>query len=114
MTQLDSALVAACGGGFLTQFDPQRYPQCTAAAGKARFFLLRVNSAVSSFLRSIAFSALNERDRQGQLAMCRSRYRASRRAKLILVPATVATAENVRGGLAQARPSGVFSQLTAP
>ena len=31
---------------------------------------------------------------------------ASRRAKRILVPAAVAAAENVRGGLAQARPSG--------
>ena len=48
-----------------------------------------------------------------RLAMCRSRYQASRRAKLILVPATVAAAENVRGGLAQARPSG-FLQIPAP
>ena len=31
---------------------------------------------------------------------------ASRRAKKILVPAAVAAAENMRGGLAQARPSG--------
>src|SRR5262249_53060925 len=45
---------------------------------------------------------------KASLATCRSRYRASRRAKLILVPAAVAAAENVRGGLAQARPSGFF------
>jgi len=34
---------------------------------KAGFFLLRAKSAVSSLSRSIAFSALDERDRQGQL-----------------------------------------------
>jgi hypothetical protein len=36
-----------------------------------------------------------------------ARYRASRRAKLILVLAAVAVAENVRDGLAQVRPSGL-------
>jgi hypothetical protein len=79
-----------------------------AAADQVMLFLAtRQVSGIITF-RSIAFGAPNERDRQGKVGMCRSRYRASRRASLILVPATVAAAENVRGGLAQARPSGFW------
>ena len=39
---------------------------------------------------------------------------ASRRAKRILVPAAVAAAENMRGGLAQARPSGFLIPGSEP
>jgi hypothetical protein len=59
--------------------------------------------------RLIAFGAPNGRDRRDQFGYGRSRYRASRQAKPILVPATVATAENVGGGLARVRPSGFFT-----
>jgi hypothetical protein len=57
--------------------------------------------------RLIAFGAPNGRDLRDQFGYSRSRYRASRRAKPILVPATVAIAENVRGELARVRPSSL-------
>ena len=92
--------------------DPQCYPHCIAAAVQTGFFLAtRQLSGIITF-RSIAFGPPSERDRQGQVGRVPKPLPASRRAKRILVPAAVAAAENVRGGLAQARPSG-FLHLPA-
>src|SRR6478672_10479281 len=86
--------------------DPQCYPHCFAAAVPKGFFLAtRQLSAIITF-RLIALGPPSERDRQGQIGRVPKPLPASRRAKRILVPAAVAAAENVRGGLAQARPSG--------
>ena len=88
--------------------DPQCYPHCIAAAVQKGFFLAsRQLSAIITF-SLIALGPPSERDRQGQVGRVPKPLPASRRAKRILVPAAVAAAENVRGGLAQARPSGFF------
>ena len=80
--------------------DPQCYPHCFAAAVPKGFFLAtRQLSAIITF-RLIALGPPSERDRQGQIGRVPKPLPASRRAKRILVPAAVATVENVRGGLA--------------
>jgi hypothetical protein len=88
---------------------PNVIPTALQRRLKASFFLQRLNSTVSSLSDRSHSAPLNERDRQGQVGRVPKPLPVSRRAKLILVPAAVAAAENVRGGLAQARPSGFFA-----
>ena len=113
-TCIDNSMVHNDPFGSPLFLDPQCYPHCIAAAVQTGFFLAtRQLSAIITF-RSIAFGPPNERDRQGQVGRVPKPLPASRRAKRILVPAAVAAAENVRGGLAQARPSGFFDPCERP
>jgi hypothetical protein len=85
---------------------PNVIPTALQQLSSERLFSCYASTQRYLTFRLIALGPPSERDRQGQIGRVPKPPPASRRAKRTLVPAAVAAAENVRGGLAQARPSG--------